>query len=91
MQLKHRKTKRFRQLYDRLPTRVQLRADNAFALLCDNPDHPSLHFKKIGAFWSARIDDAHRALAVADDDGLTWVWIGSHDEYERLIANRRPS
>lgn len=89
MQLKHRKTKRFRQLYDRLPPRVQLRADNAFALLRDNPDHPSLHFKKVGAFWSARIDDAYRALAVVDNEDLTWVWIGSHDEYERLIAHRR--
>jgi len=70
---------------------VRLRADNAFALLRDNPDHPSLHFKKIGAFWSVRVDDAHRALAVVDDEDLIWVWIGSPDEYERLISRRQQS
>jgi len=41
--------------------------------------------KKIGAFWSARVGIRHRALAVEDGEHLTWVWIGTHEEYDRLI------
>ena len=50
-----------------------------------NPGHPSLHLKKVGAFWSVRIGLDHRALAVKDGDAFVWVWIGTHDEYERMI------
>jgi hypothetical protein len=67
---------------------VQRNADKAFGLLRANSGHPSLHFKKLGGFWSARVDDAHRVLGVADGDDFIWVWIGSHDEYDRLIGRR---
>ncbi|WP_318528194.1 hypothetical protein [Mesorhizobium sp. J8] len=50
-----------------------------------NPRHPSLHFKKVGELWSARIDDNYRALALESADGFDWIWIGSHAEYDRLI------
>ena len=81
----HRTTEQFRQRYGKLPQNVRDRAENAFARLREDSKHPSLHFKKVGKFWSARVDIAHRALAVADDDDFIWVWIGSHDEYERII------
>ena len=55
------------------------------ALLKGNPRHPSLQFKKLGKFWSARVGLSHRALAIEDGEGFIWVWIGPHDEYERLI------
>jgi len=84
----HRTTSRFWQHYHALPYDVSERADKSFALLRENPRHPSLHFKKIGAFWSVRVDIMHRALAVQDSDDFIWVWIGSHDEYERLIRER---
>jgi hypothetical protein len=29
---------------------------------------------------------SHRALAVKDGDDFIWVWIGQHDEYDRLIG-----
>jgi hypothetical protein len=47
--------------------------------------HPSLHFKKIGKFYSIRIGLTYRALAVEIPDGLAWFWIGNHSEYDRLI------
>ena len=50
-----------------------------------NPRHPSLRFKKIGGLWSVRAGFAHRALAVEDGSDFIWVWIGDHDDYERLI------
>lgn len=62
----HRTRARFWQRYRDLPQEVRERADKAFALLREDSRHPSLHFKKVGAFWSARVDAAHRALAVED-------------------------
>ena len=84
----HRTTERFRQARQRLPRRIRERADKAFALLRENPRHPSLHFKKVGVFWSARMDAGTRALAVRDGGDFVWVWIGSHDDYERIIGRR---
>jgi hypothetical protein len=76
---------RFWKAYEALPDDMQRLADSSFLLLESNPSHPSLHFKKVGDFWSARVGLNYRALAVEEPDGLIWVWIGPHDEYERLI------
>lgn len=56
-----------------------------FSLLQENPRHPSLHFKKIGRLWSARVGKNYRVLAVEDSAGYIWVWIGKHHEYEELL------
>jgi hypothetical protein len=61
-------------------------ADQAYARLKEDPHHPSLHFKKIGEFWSARVGAHYRALAVEASDGLVWFWIGSHADYDRLLG-----
>ncbi|MFM9975937.1 MAG: hypothetical protein ACKVON_15355 [Beijerinckiaceae bacterium] len=83
--MRHHATKRFWDTYDILPAKVRSRADKAYDLMKTDPSHPSLHFKKVGDFWSVRIDLNHRALAYQRSDGFVWVWIGSHKEYERLI------
>ncbi len=75
----------FWRCYNALPANTQKLADKNFALLRADPDHPSLHFKKVGRFRSARVGLQHRALAVEADDGLLWFWIGSHADYERMI------
>ena len=81
----HRTTPRFWTCLSRLPEAVQRVARQNFELLKENPAHPSLHFKKVGRFWSVRIGTNHRALAVEDDADFIWIWIGPHDEYKRLI------
>jgi hypothetical protein len=81
----HRATGRFWRHYDALPKEVRDQADKQFALLKANPSHPSLHFKKTGQLWSARINLHTRALGAQDDDTLVWFWIGPHTEYEQLI------
>lgn len=51
--------------------------------------HPSLRFKKVHAqqpIYSVRIDPAYRALGIKADDAIVWFWIGSHDDYERLLS-----
>lgn len=37
------------------PKDVQQVADRSFTRLKDDPRHPSLRFKKVGRFWSARV------------------------------------
>jgi hypothetical protein len=65
---------------------VRDQADRAYALLKDDPRHPSLHLKTIGRFWSVRVGLRHRALAIeAGEEQLLWVWIGTHAEYDQLL------
>jgi hypothetical protein len=86
--MKHRTTPRFWECYGSLPTDVQELADKNFQLLQRNPRHPSLQFKKVGNLWSARVGLVHWALAVEDGEEFLWVWIGTHDDYERMIRGR---
>lgn len=72
--------------YRSLPPEIQNLADQAFARLKENPQHPSLHFKRVGRFWSARIGSHYRALAVETTDELVWFWIGTHADYDRLLG-----
>ena len=71
--------------YRRLRTEIQDFADKNFQLLQHDPHHPSLRFKKVGGFWSARVGLHFRALANERAEGLVRFWIGDHNEYERLL------
>ncbi|WP_394754867.1 hypothetical protein [Crenothrix sp.] len=85
--MKHKTTANFWDCYDNLPSEVQNVADKNFVLLKLNPQHPSLHFKKVGKVWSVRIGLNYRAVAVPFEDYFLWTWIGTHDEYIKLIAS----
>ena len=76
----------FWEKYNKLPHGVQKLADKNFELLKENPNHPSLHFKKIKNFHSARIGLRYRSLAVKIEEDLLWFWIGTHAEYDSLIS-----
>jgi hypothetical protein len=84
--VKHFASPKFWAAYERLPASVRELADANFELLKRDPRHPSLQFKKVGKYWSARVGLRYRALAVATDDGYLWFWIGSHADYDRLIG-----
>lgn len=86
--MRHQATDRFWRLYGELPRPVQRAADKSFELLREDPRHPSLHFKRVGRFWSARVGGRHRAVAIEDGGSFAWFWIGDHDQYDRLIAGR---
>lgn len=76
----HHASPAFWSLYRALSDEVRALADGSFAKLKADPRHPSLHFKKVGRFWSVRVSRQHRALATEVDDGLVWFWIGTHAE-----------
>ena len=81
-------TKRFRKAFEALPAHVQRRAREAYRQFQQNPNHPGIHFKQVHAVqsvYSVRIGLGYRALAVRDGENLIRFWIGTHEDYERLI------
>lgn len=84
----HRASSRFWNLFANLPEGIQAVARKNFELLKEDPSHPSLHFKKVGKLWSVRAGIHYRALAVEEAADFIWVWIGTHDEYMRLIKKQ---
>jgi hypothetical protein len=83
--MKSSTTASFRSRLRKLPPEVRALARKNFKLWQRDPRHPSLRFKKVGRYWSARVGLDHRALAIIANETTRWFWIGSHDEYERLI------
>jgi hypothetical protein len=85
--MKSSTTSDFRASFDALPADIKARARRAFALWRRNPRHPSLCFKKVGGVWAARVARGFRALALLQDETFYWFWIGSHDDYERMLKD----
>ncbi len=83
--VKHFASPSFWKSYKQLTPAHQKLADKYFQLLKSDPRHPSLHLKKVGRFWSARVGKKHRTVAVETEAGLIWFWIGTHREYDKLI------
>jgi len=50
------------------------------------PRTPAVRFKKVRDVYSVRIGNSgYRAVAVDAPDWFLWIWIGPHDQYERLL------
>ena len=82
-------TSRFRKAYDRLPKRIQRQANEAYTLFEKDHRHPSLRYKKVHPnkqIYSVRISQSYRALGILEGDEMIWFWIGSHEDYERMIS-----
>ena len=76
----------FWKRYDRLPENVKKAASKQYALWLKDPNHSSLRFKKVGCYWSARVTGSYRAVGVMDENTIVWFFIGTHREYERILA-----
>jgi hypothetical protein len=79
----------FRERLGRLPDSVREQAARAYALWRGDAHHPSLQFKRVSArqpIYSARVGLGHRALGLWEGDTVTWFWIGTHSEYDKLLA-----
>lgn len=82
-------TKSFRALLSNLPIDIQEKADDAYLQFQQNPNHPSLRFKKVHSvlpIYSVRITKNYRAVGQLDGDAVIWFWVGSHREYEKLLS-----
>ena len=85
---RHRTTPGFREAYRALPEDVRRLADEQFKLLKQDPQHPSLRFKKVRGRkndWSARVTGGYRALATCVGNDMIWTWIGDHTAYRQRI------
>jgi len=83
--LRHFASPAFWRHYKRLPQAIRALSDKNFELLKADPQHPALHLKQIGDFWSVRVGRGTRALGTSCEGGITWFWIGSHADYDRLL------
>ena len=82
-------TKDFLQCFARLPEEIRARARSAYRTWQANPSHRGLHFKPVRGhadLYSVRIGRSWRALGTLKGDTVTWLWIGSHAEYDGLIG-----
>jgi hypothetical protein len=81
-------TPQFFGLYRALPEQVRSQARHAYTLFEKNPHHPSLRFRQVHAVrpvFSARVGADYRAVGIRQGDEISWFWIGSHADYDRLL------
>lgn len=79
----------FWRAYEKLDPRVREAARRAYALFRENPEHPSLRFKKLGGYegvWSVRVNEQYRAVGERKGDTMTWAWIGSHNDFDKMFG-----
>ena len=72
-----------------LDPRAREAARRAYRLFAGNPNHPSLHFKKLGGYdhvWSVRINEQYRAVGERRGGTIAWAWIGSHNDFDKLVG-----
>jgi hypothetical protein len=84
--LKHLTTPEFWERFDRLPEEARHIARKNYDILKADPRHPSLHFKRIEAYWSVRVGLHYRALELEVEGRVLWFWIGTHAEYDRIVG-----
>ncbi|NOS87541.1 MAG: hypothetical protein HOP34_03195 [Methylococcaceae bacterium] len=84
--MKHKTASSFWACYAHLPLEIRSLAKKNFQLLKADHSHPSLQFKKVGKVGSARVGSNYRAVAAPIECGFLWVWIGTHAEYDKLLA-----
>ncbi|MBS4027007.1 MAG: hypothetical protein KGZ58_00100 [Ignavibacteriales bacterium] len=78
----------FIDCFERLPDRIKDKARQSYKLWKNNPNHPSLDFKKVNqkkSIYSTRVGIGWRALGVREDETIIWFWIGSHTEYDKIL------
>jgi hypothetical protein len=86
--VKHFASPDFWSSYRALPEAIQKLADKNFEIMKANPMLPSIRLKKAGIFWSARVGIQYRALAKEREEGLIWVWIGHHSQYDHWLKTQ---
>jgi hypothetical protein len=87
--LKSRLTEDFVASFRDLPPRIQSLARKNYKIWKENSSHPGLQFKRVGIrvpVYAVRIGIGWRALGLRIDDAIVWFWIGSHAEYDRVVA-----
>ena len=81
-----RRRKSYRKLHDALPPKVQALASETYKRWRKDPTTLGLHFKPLtdlGDLWSICVGDHYRAVAIKDGNTIVWIWIGSHESFNK--------
>jgi hypothetical protein len=84
-----RATPSFWRALDRLDGTGRRAAERAFRRFQVDPHQNSLSFKKLAGhanLWSVRVSLDLRAVGHRTGDVMTWVWIGTHNEFDNLFS-----
>lgn len=87
--MKSRTRPSFWRAYGLIDPGARRAAAKAYRLFLEDPGHPSLRFKKLGGYdnvWSVRINEQYRAIGERNGDTVIWVWIGTHNDFDRLFG-----
>jgi mRNA-degrading endonuclease RelE of RelBE toxin-antitoxin system len=79
----------FWRAFHSLDPTVRAAAREAYRLFSENPAHPSLRFKKLAGYdniWSVRIGAQYRAVGERTGSKISWAWIGSHNDFDKLFG-----
>ena len=82
-------TEDFVDCFRRLPNEIKNLARKNYQLWRANPSHPGLQFKRIHQtepIYSVRVGRGYRAVGLLEQNTITWFWIGTHADYERIIG-----
>ena len=82
-------TEDFVLCFRKLPDAISARARKNYRLWKQDKSHPSLHFKPVHTtevIYSVRVGKGWRALGLMENDTITWFWIGSHADYDKLLS-----
>lgn len=76
-------TSKAKKDYDTLEKRIQKKFDKQLMLLASDLRHPSLRARKLAGLldvWEGRIDKSYRFLFIIEDNSITILRAGPHDE-----------
>jgi hypothetical protein len=79
----------FAKCFKKLPERIQIRTKQVYRQWKENPFAPNLQFKQIHPIkpiYSVRVNIGWRALGYKKNNSVFWFWIGSHEEYNKMIS-----
>lgn len=62
--MKHFASPAFWEYYECLPHHIREAADKCFEFLKQDESYPSLHIKKVGTYYSARVGKGYRVLGL---------------------------
>ncbi|MBF0229695.1 MAG: hypothetical protein HQK63_08930 [Desulfamplus sp.] len=83
----------FKKHFEALPEQIKNQATEAYKIWKKNPFDKSLNVKQLypsKPIYSVRITLNWRALGYREGkDTVIWFWIGSHEEYNKLISSAR--
>ncbi len=75
-------------MFAKLPKPIQERTRKAYQQFKQDPNYPSLRFKKVHPrlpIYSARINKDYRVVGQLENNTVIWFWVGSHAEYDQLL------